>query len=295
MISPWRQRRFPYLSGYLHKLAEDAAHEPRGPGTLIALLSGLLGGPAAFLALRALGLPLALLAALMVAGAGLALAWLADRHFEANAPPEQAKRKAAYKIAGQFRSLESQRKLHKWMDPMILQLLEAAAYHWTRVRTALTGPAWSAKDLPEHWKAVRQSALGAADDGMRDLVLMAQPCVGPPQRDRGRELKEVFESFVDLEIADALQGLKSISQTDWAAYSHQSPVAGEAFNPMRVVAEKIKDLADEVEDLSLELAHQTGDRSLSHAGRSIDVVLSELKAIKQAESELEHERLRQGP
>ncbi|MCW5940281.1 MAG: hypothetical protein KF884_11245 [Fimbriimonadaceae bacterium] len=295
MISPWRQRRFPYLSGYLRKLSEDALREPRGPGAVIALLGALGGGPLAFMVVRPLGIFVALLAGLFAAGAALALAWMADNQYAARTPPDRARRQAVYKIGGQFRSLETQRKLHKWMDPMILQLLEAASYHWTRLQTVLNGPAWSARDLPDHWKGIRQSAMAAADDGMRELVLMAQPCVGPPQRDRSEDLKGVVESFVDLEIADALQGLKSMSQANWAAYSHQSPRASEVFNPMRVVAEKIKDLADEIDDLSLELAHQSDDRALAPAGRSIDVVLSELRAIKQAEIELEQEQLRQGP
>ena len=179
------------------------------------------------------------------------------------------------------------KKLHRWLDPIAGQLLEAGTYHWKRVHDHLNLPFWQSDDLPNHWSALREKSIEAADNAMAELVVLCSGCVGEPTKSRDDDLKDVIEDFVDLDIQDALQGLGRIVSSDDQAYSFHSPEAQVIFEPGRAIAERLKELADQVEQASTRARSESVDIPAgAYSTESIDILLIEFRAVKQAEDEL---------
>ncbi len=283
------KKRFPYLNGYLQKAHEEQEQYSGGVaigyGCLATALATMVAG---FVGARFLGfltVPVALAVGTLV---GVVVGRMVSAGQKKRMPSSRVQQ--AWAVADEMRRLRSGRKLHKWVDPSILQLLEAAAYHWTRVHNSLAGPAWASPNLPGHWASVRDQAAQAAQDAMADVIILARSCMGPPAKDKEEMVKEVFEDFADLDIAEALQGLKTLSKQDWTASAHQSPQARTVFMQARPIAERLQSLADEVERAAVEVgSSQVFLPATPEATQSIDAVLGELRAIKQAETELDQQ------
>lgn len=288
-------RKFPHLSAYLQNLDEEAGRALVASVPVVAwstsamilafgvLLVGLVFGK--WVAGVLLGVAFASL---------VVTAWTAVIRSQRLArDPHEQRRRLVFKTGHEIRDLEVQNKLHRWMDPIALHLLEAGAYHWTRIQTALSGPQWGAKDLPAYWAQLKSQVLLASNEGMGDLIILARNCVGPPQKDRSSDIQGVFESFVDLDFADALMGLKQLAKADWTAYAHQSPQAEAVAVHGREIAEKLKELADDVESKASEIAIESATSGGIQSLDALDGVLNELKTVRLAESELE-QRINQG-
>lgn len=218
-----------------------------------------------------------------------ALAWYAvDRRLRRSKSPEEAKRMESWKASQELHQLDQQRRFHKRMDPSMSQLLEAAAFHYSRIQAATTGSFWSSELLPAHWRSVRSQSLEAAEQAMEQLVVLAMPCVGDPQTDRGTAFKEAVEDLVDLDLGMAFDSLREVATADWTRYAHRSPNTKAAFEPGRAIAERMKRLADEVEQRAEDAVKESGETlPADSAVNSLDVVLSEISAVEKAEDELQ--------
>jgi hypothetical protein len=118
--------------------------------------------------------------------------------------------------------------------------------------------------------------------------------MGEPQADRGKAMKEAIEDLFDMDFAVAIGGIKDAATADWTRFAHKSPHAPRAFDAGRKIAEKLKRLADEVEAKASEAAVESGTHmEVGTAADSIDVVLSEISAVKEAEDELQ-QRVKEG-
>ncbi|HXH59927.1 MAG TPA: hypothetical protein VNI20_01065 [Fimbriimonadaceae bacterium] len=287
---PRSSKRFPHLTSFLGKVVEKRLHS-------LARLANVLGCGLVALATPVVALSIGLLTANI--GAGLlaatvalpasVLGWyLIDRHVKKPKTPEEARRMEAWKVAGTLHTLGNQRRLHKVLDPTISQLLEACAYHYERIEAALKGEYWANENLPAHWRSVRSQSMEAADQAMEELLMLAAPCMGEPQSDKGRVFKETVEDFFELDFANVLGGLREIAGSDWTRFAHRSPNAPAAFEAGRKIAERLKRLADEIESKTATVAQETGGPvQVDSAVESIDVVLSEISAVKEAEQELQ--------
>lgn len=287
--------RTPHLSAYLYELEERSGRELVASVPVVAWSTGALVVPIGVLLA---GLAFGQWSAGVAIGVGAALvliaAWTAVvRKTLLDRDPREQHRRLVYRTGHELKDLEVQRRLHRWMDPLALQLLEVGAYHWQRIQTTLEGPQWGSKTLPAYWAQLRGQIQTAADEGMGDLLVLARNCVGPPQKDRQSDFQGVVESFVELDFADALDGLKRMAKSDWTAYAHQSPQAEAVAVHGRQIAERLQELADDVEMKASEIAIQS---ATSGGIQSLDVlegVLGELRTVRQAESELE-QRINQG-
>jgi hypothetical protein len=168
------------------------------------------------------------------------------------------------------------------------QLLEAAAYHYARIAGAVSGEFWNRESLPAHWRSVRSQAMEAADQAMEELVMLAVPCMGEPQSDKGKAIKEAVEDLFDMDFLMAIGNLRDIAGADWTRYAHKSPSAPLAFTAGRPIAERLRKLADEVERKASDAVVASGQSvEVGSASDSIDVVLSEIAAVRSAEEELQ--------
>ncbi|MDI9636868.1 hypothetical protein QM565_14020 [Geitlerinema splendidum] len=183
--------------------------------------------------------------------------------------------------------LDKQRKLHKWLDPVAGQLLEASALHWDRVHTILSGSSWQNEELGGHWVAIREKSLKAADLAMAEILMLCARCVGEPTKNRSDDWKDILEDFAELDFEDAIRGLNKAIATDSKSYKFTSPEARIVFEPARQIAERLKQLADQVEQSAQQAALEITIPHGSYATESIDVLLGEFRSISMAESELD--------
>jgi ribosomal protein L29 len=203
---------------------------------------------------------------------------------------EEERQKRLREVLQSYFQLRQNKRLHKWIDPVALQLLEAGAFHWSRLRESLNGPFWMSPNLPTHYMAIRDQALASAEQGMAEMVTLAQSCIGKPEKDKKRDVESVFESFFDLEVADALSGLKQIAHSDWTKYSYHTEASRGIFEPCRQIAERLKELADEIETVKVQAAMQQVVDNRAASTDSLNLVLEELRAVKKAETELEEQQ-----
>jgi hypothetical protein len=283
-------KRFPNLHEFLRKLVEERLTRKNRLSSMVGC--GLVGIAAPIAAL-AFGLGFAsvgagLLAATLAVPLSAYAWYLVDKKLRSPRTPEEARRMEAWKGAASLLTLEQQRRLHKQMDPSMSQLLEAAAYHYMRIDAAVSSEFWNRDSLPAHWRSVRSQAVEAADQAMEELVMLSLPCMGEPQADKGKVFKEAVEDLFEMDFLMAIGNLKQIASSDWTKYAHKSANAPLAFTAARPIAERLKKLADQVEAMASEAAVSSGTYAdAATAADSIDVVLSEIAAVKQAEDELQ--------
>jgi len=289
-------KRFPNLAGYLRKVVERRLTRVQrlsnwiGAGlvTLLTPLAALSFG----VGFGSLGI--GLLAATLAFPLSLFAWYVIDKRLNRPKTEEEARRMEAWRGAQSLLSIEQQRRLHKLMDPSISQLLEAAAFHYARIDAATSSDFWNRESLPAHWRSVRGQAQEAADQAMEELVMLALPCMGEPQADRGKAMKNAIEDLFEMDLVIAIGGIKDAATADWTRFAHRSPLAPRTFEVGRVIAEKLKRLADEVEAKASEAAVESGSHiEVGTAADSIDVVLSEISAVKEAEDELQ-QRVKEG-
>lgn len=288
-------RDYPYLSAYLdaphpNPLVERLASlsnfgclAAMGGAPMVAILSfmisdrfiGPIGG-----SLFALG---------MAVTSGVLLFSFGKRHSEKAAKEATVEDKLMSQAAqaiDHFKKLDRERKLHKWMDPVAIQLLEAGAYHWSRIRQTFDDSRWNVSQLPEHWVGLKQKAHSAANLAMAELVILCAGCTGEPTKTRKDDFQSVFEDLVDLDIEDALRGLAKVTATHPKEYRFQSPQTKEIFEPARQIAERLKQLADEMEQATQIAKTELPQSQLNLGQETIGHLLEEIKAVRQAEQEL---------
>lgn len=286
-------------SGWLDRAGKEVPNPRETVAHTAGCLTGVLGVPLAGLWIgMAFGLVPGLIASVVAIPVSLGV-WYALSRRAAKPRSEQEAREIQRRYAvHHLRGLKQNRKLHKHVDSQILQVMEAGAYHWLRIHDVLDAREWRSKDLGGHWKSLREQALQAADQAMMDIAVYAQSCIGKPNRERKDDIEEIFEDFFEGDFSDAMGGLRTVMKTDWRDYSHHSPNARAVFDPCRQIAERLKMLADEVDQMNFRRAQEVVEvQDQPEAVDSIDLILSELRATKQAEAELgddDEEHLHQG-
>lgn len=287
-------KRLPYLNAFLTYAQNDPAKARQdlviGSGIVSVLFTMPMVG-------ITFGVALQNPAAGFIAGFVTLLggAWAVNAIRKKQVQPRNEAERAkiqAHHSSKPFQALRGRNRLHREVDASVLQLLEASAYHWSRVQSVLNGPIWNAPNLGAHWAGVRQQAQLAADTAMSELMTMASSAIGLPQRDREVEAKGVMKDFFDLEITEALNNLKTLAASDWTEYAHKSAHSEHIVRGGMAVAERLRHLADEVEGAQSSLSTAPGAAPVEYSSsQTLDAVLSELKAVKQAEDEL---RVQQG-
>lgn len=281
--------KFPHVSSYLARLDDDAKRAMLASVPPSSLVAAVMAFP---LVVIVAGMIFGGWVAGMLLGLGMSATIVAiltglNRQKKLATDPREQRKREVFRAGRELKELEDQRKLHRWMDPVALHLLEAGATHWARIHATLKSPQWNPRELPSYWSQLKEQVYAAADQGMADLLLLTQSCVGPPQKDRESDVKGIFQSFVDLDIADALQGLSQMAKSDWTAYAHQSPQSQAVAQHGRLIAERLRDLADDIEAKSAEVAVHSATLGGLTSLEALDGVLGELKTVRQAESELE--------
>lgn len=268
-----RPAKLPHLSQYVQHMANrspesQAAH---AAGCSLAVLATGVG----FMLLMRLIHPLVAGAIsgfiLLPLLATLAAAWV--NHLSRPRTEEQERRRQAHEAITFMNGALAKGKLHKKVDRAAGLLLDECARHWLRVQTAFSGAFWEDKDLSSHWKNIREQSLAAANRAMDDIVVMLKPVLETRQTQTSTQeiIGDILETFLNVPDNLPIEPLPA------------------SFLPAREIAHKLMQLADEVEETASRAARDASFREHYASSTQIDQVLGELRAIKQAETELHQE------
>ena len=189
-------------------------------------------------------------------------------------PAQIRLRREARQIAERLEAILDKKRLHRDLSVEVSSLLEEAARNWHRARAALESPYWRRADLPNHLRSAREQSLLAVDQGMQELlVLFATSIPTKPSR------------WVWTEVVDEAIGQDFL--TTKGRLDHISPFYDEG----RGVAEKLFEMADQVEAVSRRLAGEELIAGAPKPGSALEATLAELRQLKEAEDEL-HQDLR---
>lgn len=268
-----RRNNLPNLSRYV---AHNATRNPGGGAaqTTGCMLSGLAAAMVGFFLMRLLGPIFAGAVSLLIVLPILAaLIGMWVKYLNRPRSEEEERRQEAHEAIVYMNSALAAGKLHRKIDPAAGILLEECARHWSRVHEALSGTFWEDRDLPGHWKAVRDQALTAANRAMDDIIVMLKPVLATrnPQAASHEFISSIMESFFNVESQMPVEPLPA------------------QYLPARDIAQKLMMLANEVETTAQRAARDDSFKQHYSSGSQIDVVLSELRAIQEAETELEQE------
>lgn len=238
------------------------------------MLSGLATAVAWFALTRFIGIFLAGIASVFVIlpiFAALVSIWI--KQLTRPRTDDELRRAEAHEAIVFMNSALLSGRLHRKLDPAAGQLLEECARHWSRVHDALSGTFWEDKNLPVHWKSVRDQSKAAANRAMDDIIVMLKPVLATrnPQTSSQEFVAGIMESFFNVQTEPLIEPL---------------PVA---FLPARDIAHKLMLLADEVESTALRATQDESFKEHYTSASQIDVVLSELRAIREAETELQQD------
>lgn len=189
-----------------------------------------------------------------------------------------------------LRTLDGERKLVKWLDPVAGQMLDAGGYHWARVTAVLSGPFWNRSDLGGHWSSLKIRSHRAAELAMAELTMLAGSCVGEPKRSRDSDWKAVMEDVESLDFREIMIGVARMAGTDPKEYRFQSPRSAEVFQTCYDLVERLRKLADMLDREAQEAMITGAIPSGSYASESIDSILGDLRALRQAEEELQNDQ-----
>lgn len=288
MFAQDSERRYPSLSAYVREALAEATSGLAlvyGVGgilivpslaTTIGYLFGLIFGFHIGLIVG-----LALLPILLIVLGVLVRRWTEPR------TERQRKRKRVVEALGHYQASIVRRRLHRELDPNVGQLLESCAHFHQLILNCLDGAFW--RGQPGHNKALEEQARRAANEAMGDAVILGAACIGKPGKTKGEDLKTALRDLAELEIQEAMQGFRTIAKSDRSRYSHQSPHLSAVLEPLRQIAGRLEALSGEVQRFAAESAMKTVDPGASTAVSSIDLVLSEMGALRQAQSELEEQ------
>lgn len=279
-----KRRHFPKLREYLEHVHKTSPLE-RAEGWLIGLG---VGGTITSLVAAGLATAITDTPAMMLGGlAALGAVWTGwVVMYRNNFHPKDEAKKAvveAHKTAKKMLEHVKARRLHRFMDVPTAEVLEACAFHWSRVRGALDSPAWNPDLLEGHWFAVRDQALRASDEAMLEAIYLARSSLSDKRRSNSPEILEWAEDFFDVDVDDLLQkiGVK-YSSSDEDVFGYQPAL----LRPLHQIGTKLRTLADEMEQAPAPNARPMTAARQSSAS-AIDLTLHEIGALKRAERELD--------
>jgi hypothetical protein len=272
-VPPNRSRDLVYLRGYLREKSRHPFAHRDWPWGLIAPLGFV--GLGALSVLFAREFPVWMLLFFIPAMIVIAVSTAVKISWSLQQPrnEEEQREMVSFENAKQM----SRAVYNKQINPFAARLLEGCAYHRARILAAVERPGWE----HSHLRSMRDSAVRAADEAMNDAMAICTPYVGPGHSISGA-WKDLAQDVVEGQLGDALKRLSTMLEADRPGEIVDRRKLPQELWPAYDIAVKLQKLASEVESSAQRVAEPSDLKS-----SSLDQVLSDLAAIKQAESELE--------
>lgn len=265
------QKRFPHLCLYVDHASARQTPMGREIGAVSLMTLAGLAIPAAIITGTVFLHPIwALLLAALGAGSAFT-SWRSFKKVRASVDRLDIEAAEANVMLGEALR---RGKLHRIAGDMTTGILEDCATHWSRVRQALENPFWTSPNLPAHYKAVREQSARAADRAMDEAVVLLHNELEVPYR----------SGMADrMSVSELVEGIFGVQLPDASAHQGTLPVA---YRSVQQLAHKLQALADSVESLTQEVARDPSVQSEFQAESALDMCLSDLESIRQAETEL---------
>jgi hypothetical protein len=186
--------------------------------------------------------------------------------FPARAKPTPLE-KEALEVNTLLKGHLKERRLHKAGPEAVTVLLEEAARQYARVQTTLSSAFWKSPDLPPQYGAIREKAKISAERTMQEIVVLLRPRLS--ETTKPQHWKDVVEDLAE-QIGMRIPDKGYVFPGD--------------IEPAAQLAEGLRSLANEVEQASI---RAVTDLPNTNATSTLRSTLSELRALNEAESELD--------
>ena len=154
-----------------------------------------------------------------------------------------------------------------------------------RIEATLNSAAWQGKAAVEPYKSVREQSLHAAQNALDEALVLCSPFIGA---NRGSQEEDEWKKVVDEFLTrGAGAAIRAADRLIGSRPPLDPTLVPTALQPALGVATKMQALADEVDAASETAMTQ------SAAGSSLDLALQNLRAVQQAEKELDGEVIQQ--
>ncbi|MDR3692047.1 MAG: hypothetical protein P4L46_21890 [Fimbriimonas sp.] len=268
-----RSQQFPYLTQYIHWAVDWRRGWTIGITPTTVATGGVVAAVVGFIAMSASG-------GVQSAGGGFFAGFVTFIGYmlgawgvaakRARVEPAQIRlRREARQIAERLEAILDKRRLHRDLSIEVSSVLEEGARNWHRAKAALESPYWRRADLPGHLRSAREQSLLAIDQGMQELLVLFATSI--PTRPSRWAWTELVDEVVGQDFLTTKGRLDQIS-----------PFHDEA----RGVAEKLLEMADQVEVVSRRLAGEELISGAPKPGSALEATLAELRQLKEAEDEL---------
>ncbi len=184
----------------------------------------------------------------------------------------------------------NQGQLRSRVDPTAGRILESCAMHHERIMKVVESPFFKSDTLPSHYAALRDQAHRAADDAMLEAVLSCNAYLGKGQGKREIRWNEVVSELIAGDFDEAIAGIKG--EPSRREFNVEPNEIEPGLLPAYQTALQLKRLAHEMEHEAQRRASEIV-KGEGAAQTGLNVALAELKAIRQAEAELDAEVRRQ--
>ena len=259
--------QYPHLVAYLREterldIFKDFHHRW---GRIIAACAG---GPFLFGLIfhSAISIPLTL----VVSALSGAVAIFAMRAKKAELyTPEVESRLEAHRLFGSMRKMLTLNRLHRDLSESTLTLLNEIARTRMETKQLLESPYWRQPTLPDTYSQLRDQAITATDQAMMDAVLQFRATIPTEVQSRrpGDYVNEALETFLKVP---------------------KVPVPGGdiGFDSAFKIADKLQQMRSELEKMTVKGESEVAFTPNDFPGGMLDLTMSEIRTIRQAEEEL---------
>ncbi len=268
MLFSNKGEHYPHLVAYLREterldIFKDFHHRW---GKIIALAAGI---PFFFGLLFHTAISITMVLPILVSGACGAAALYAMKMKKAELfTPEIESRLEAHRLFGAMRKMLTLNRLHRDLSESTLTLLNEIARTRMETKQLLESPYWRQPTLPDTYCQLRDQAITATDQAMMDAVLQFRATIPTEIQSRraGDYVNEALETFLKVP---------------------RVPVGGEiGFDAAFKIADKLQQMRTELEKMTVKGENEAMFAPADIPGGMLDVTMSEIRTIRQAEEEL---------
>ena len=182
--------------------------------------------------------------------------------------PEIESRLEAHRLFGAMRKMLTLNRLHRDLSESTLTLMNEIARTRMETKQLLESPYWRQPTLPDTYAQLRDQAITATDQAMMDAVLQFRATIPTDIQTRkpGDYVNEALETFLKVK---------------------KIPVGGEiGFEGAFKIADKLQQMRTELEKMTVKGESEALFTPADIPGGMLDVTMSEIRTIRQAEEEL---------
>ena len=267
MLFSNKGEQYPHLVAYLRETESLDIFKDfhQRWGRIIALAAGI-----PFFVSILFHAPITILGTLLVSGACGAAALFVMRTKKAELyTPEIESRLEAHRLFGAMRKMLTLNRLHRDLSESTLTLLNEIARTRLETKQLLESPYWRQPTLPDTYCQLRDQAITATDQAMMDAVLQFRATIPTEIQSRraGDYVNEAMETFFKVQ---------------------KVPVAGGdiGFDGAFKIADKLQQMRGELEKMTVKGENEALFTPADIPGGMLDVTMSEIRTIRQAEEEL---------